>query len=70
MQNWIVSKKTVFDIEIVLILNWIVWNGTVFWLWNRVLMLNWIVWNKTVYMYKNGFCMKWPTMVDMQKNER
>ena len=28
-------------------------------------MLNWIVWNRTVYMYKNGFGIKWPAMVDM-----
>ena len=33
-------------------LNWIVWNETVF------CMLNWIVWNRTVYMYKNGFGIK------------
>ena len=32
---------------------------------NCVLMLNWIVWNKTVYMYKNGFGIKEPTMIDM-----
>ena len=28
-------------------------------------MLNWIVWNKTVYMYKNGFGIKEPMIVDM-----
>ena len=28
-------------------------------------MLNWIVWNRTVSMYKNGFGIKWPIMVDM-----
>ena len=51
-------------------LNWIVWNGTVFcmlnWIvWNRtvfdirtVLMLKWIVWNRTIYMYENGFGIK------------
>ena len=31
-------------------------------------MLNWIVWNITVYIYKNGFGIKWPTMVDMLWN--
>ena len=29
-----------------------------------VFVLNWIVWNRTVYMYKNGFGIKQPTMVD------
>ena len=28
-------------------------------------MLNWIVWNWNVYMYKNGFGIKYTTMVDM-----
>ena len=28
-------------------------------------MLNWIVWNRRVYLYKNGFGIKQPTMVDM-----
>ena len=28
MLNWIVSNGTVFDIETVLMLNWIVWNRT------------------------------------------
>ena len=28
-------------------------------------MINWIVWNRTVYMYKNGFGVRWPTMIDM-----
>ena len=32
---------------------------------NYVLMLNWIVWNRTVYMYKNGFGIKLPKMIDM-----
>ena len=48
-------------------LNWIVWNRTVFVYQTElfaielffdietVLMLNWIIWNRTVYMYKNGF---------------
>ena len=39
-------------------LNWIVWNGTVFWHWNCVLMLNWTDFNWTVYVYKNGFGIK------------
>ena len=28
-------------------------------------MLNCIVWNRTEYLHKNGFCVKYPTMVDM-----
>ena len=31
-------------------LNWIVWNGTVFDI-ETVLMLNWIVWTKTVLTF-------------------
>ena len=31
-------------------------------------MFNWIGWNKTVYMYKNGFSIKLPSMVDMPYN--
>ena len=38
MLNGIVLNRTVFDIETVLTLNWIVRNGTVW--------LNWIDWNK------------------------
>ena len=34
----------------VLMLNWIVWYGTVF--WHCVFMLNWTVWNKTVLTLK------------------
>ena len=30
------------ELSCVLMLNWIVWNETVFWHWNYVLMLNWI----------------------------
>ena len=37
-------------------LNWIVWNGTVFDI-ETVLTLNWIVWNRTD-LYKNGFGIK------------
>ena len=42
--------RTVFDIETVVTLNWIVWNITVW--------LNWIAWNRNVYLYKNGFGIK------------
>ena len=28
-------------------------------------MLNLIVWNRTDYLHKNGFGVKWPSMVDM-----
>ena len=38
-------------------LNWIVWNGTVFDI-ETVLTLNWIVWNRTDYLYKNRFGLK------------
>ena len=36
----------------VLMLNWIIWNGTVFWHWNCIFMQNWIVWNRTVLTFK------------------
>ena len=38
-------------------LNWIVWNETVFDI-ETVLTLNWIVWNRTDYLYKNRFGIK------------
>ena len=67
--NWIVWNWTVFDIETVLTLNWIVIYNSVnkldclkcFWQLNCVLMLNWIVLNRTDYLPKNGFGVKWPT---------
>ena len=43
------------ELNCVLMLNWIVSSGTVFWHLNCVLMSNWIVWNRIVDMYKNGF---------------
>ena len=33
-------------------------------------MLNYIVWNRTVYMYKNGFGIKYRTMVDMPNKQK
>ena len=45
-------------------LDWIVWNRTVFDI-ETVLVLNWIVWNKTDYLYKNRFGIKYPIKVDM-----
>ena len=33
-------------------------------------MLNWIVWNRTDYLHKNGFGVKQPTKVDMQKKTK
>ena len=61
MLNWIVSIRTVwlnwkawnvFDnktvlLNCVLMLNWIVWNGTVFDI-ETLLTLNWIIWYRTV----------------------
>ena len=65
MQNWIVWNWTVFDIETVLTLNWIIMynclnklNGLkwkCFWQLNCVLMQNWIVLNRIDYLHKNGF---------------
>ena len=55
MLNWIVLNWTVFDIETVLTLNWIVIYNYLnslklkcFWQLNLILMLNWIVWNRTI----------------------
>ena len=45
------------ELHCVLMLNWIVWNGTVFDI-ETVLTLNWIVWNRVDYLYKNGFGIK------------
>ena len=65
MLNWIVLDWTIFDIETVLILNWIVIYNCLnslkqkcFWQLNCVLMLNWIVLNRTHYLHKNGFGVK------------
>ena len=52
------------ELNCLLILNWIIWNRTVFDI-ETVLMLNWIAWNRTIYLYKNGFGIKWLTKVDM-----
>ena len=62
MLNWIIWNITIFHIETVLTLNWIVGNRAVWLNWialNRkvfdnktLLMLNWIVWNRTVSLYK------------------
>ena len=59
MLNWIISNRTVFDIEIVFTLNWIVTYNCLtslkwkcFWQLNSVLMLNWIVLNRTDYLHK------------------
>ena len=37
------------ELNSVLMINWIVWNRTAFWLWKCVLMINWIVYNRTVF---------------------
>ena len=67
MLNCIIWNWTVFDIETVLTLNWIVIYNCLnsFWQLNCVLMLNWIVWNRTDYLHKNGFGVKYPRRVDM-----
>ena len=48
------------ELNCVLILNWILWNRTVFDIESvskhkTILILNWVVWNRTVYRYKNEF---------------
>ena len=51
MLNW---NRTVFDVETVLMLNWIVWNRTVLTfncVWTKtIFILNWIVWIRTVWL--------------------
>ena len=58
MLNWIIWNRTVFDIETVLTLKWIVWISTVW--------LNWIAWNRiafenySVYIHLNcAYMLKW-----------
>ena len=72
MLNWIVWNWTVFDIETVITLYWIVIHNCLnslkwkcFWQLNCILMLNWIVLNRTDNLHKNGFGVKQPTKVDM-----
>ena len=56
--------KLYLHFNCVLMLNWIVWNRTIFDN-ETVLTLNWLVWNRTNYFNKNGFGLKYPTNVDM-----
>ena len=64
MLNWIILNWTVFDIETVLTLNWIVIYNCLnslkwkcFWQLNCVLMLNWIILNRTDYLHKMGLAL-------------
>ena len=41
VQNWIAWNGTVFEIETVLMLKWIVWIITVW--------INWIAWNRNIF---------------------
>ena len=57
MLNWIIWNRTVFDIETVLTLNWIViynclYDLKIFWQLNCVLMLNWIVLSELIIYMK------------------
>ena len=52
------------ELNCVLMLNWIVWDRTVF-DFETLCTLNWIAWNRTDYLYKNGFGIKYPTKVDI-----
>ena len=65
MLNWIVWNWTIFDIETVLTLAWIVIYNCLnslklncLWQLNCVLMLNWTVLIRTDYLHKNGFGVK------------
>ena len=65
MLNWIAWNRTVFDIETVVTLNWIVIYNCLndlkykcFWQLNCALMLNRIVLNRTDYLHKNWFGIK------------
>ena len=62
MLNWIIWNWTVFDIETLLTLNWIVKYNCLNSLkfkkkihLNCLLTLNWIVLNRTDYLHKNGY---------------
>ena len=54
MLNLIVWNRTVFDIETVLTLKWVVWNKAVLifnCVWTKtILILNWIVWIRIVWL--------------------
>ena len=41
MLMWILWYRTVFDVETVLMLNWIAWISTIW--------INWIAWNRNVF---------------------
>ena len=54
MIKWIARSGTLFTIETVLTINWVVWNRTVLTFncaWTKtILILNWIVWIRTVWL--------------------
>ena len=74
MTNWFVWNRIVLTVKSVwwnktiIMLNWIVWLGTVFHI-QTVLMLNWNVWSRSVFVYENELGIKWPTMIDMLQKE-
>ena len=47
--DWVLSMGQI-KLNCILMLNWIVWNRTVFDI-ETVLFLNWIAWNKTVLIF-------------------
>ena len=63
MQTELFEKELFFALK-----QYLCWNELfeieLFWHWNCVLILKGTVWNRTAYMYKNGFGIGWPTMVD------
>ena len=48
--NWKLKMKCFWQLNCVLMLNWIVWNGTVLCVTKIYIILNWIVWNETVFV--------------------
>ena len=45
------------ELNYVLMLNRIDWNGTVFWQLKCLLIQNWFVWNKTVFRFNSAYCL-------------
>ena len=57
MPNWLAQNRTVFDIETVFMLNWIVWIRTIW--------LNWIAWNRNIFNNETVLMLNWIVCIKM-----
>ncbi len=66
--NWIVSNRTIFDMENALTLNWIAWKRTLLtkikFILNWIILLttvfqNWVAWNRKVFENETELLQNW-----------